>query len=1110
MKTTRSRWLVLIAALGLICASALAQSISGDLVGTIYDSTGAVVPNAAIVATNVATGISWTATSTSSGQYRINNLPIGSYNVFASAKGFSKATIKDVGIELNKTSTINVTMRVGQTSSVVEVAEAAVAIDTTTAQVQTSFESRQLVDLPAAANISNSGAGVLNLSLLTSGVSSAGSVGLNGPSVGGQRPRDNNYTVEGIDNNDKSVAMWMVTIPNDAVAEFSIMENQFSAEFGHSSGGQFNQVVKSGTNAYHGTLYEYMQNRDLNAADNLNVVGDNPLHPRLDNNRFGGNFGGPIKKDKLFFFFDYEYNPWGMASLTTPVYAPTAAGYATLNAMPGLSQTNLSQLEKYLPAAPTAVAANLAPNKVYPVVNGASIPIGLLSTAAPAFENEDSGVASVDYNISDKDNLRGRFILNRIGEIDTVSQLSNFFTTEPSHYYLATFSEYHNFSPSITNEFRLGYNRYSYSDPVGNQTFPGLSAFPNIALFDLALDLGPDDNAPQSGDQNMYQATDNITWVKGAHTLQFGVNAEHFIAPGVFVQYARGAYYYNDMATYLMDDAPDYYAGRGFMEGGGQTYYGNQTELGVYANDVWKLKPNFTVDLGLRYEHNTVPLSEQYQDVNAIYNVPGLITFGAPKASNLNFEPRVGLAWSPGTSGNTSIRAGFGINYDQVVDNFGMNALVNVVTNNYSNTNFLANGGITGPGIGSLGTPTEYIPDTKPPESIQWNIDVQHVFAQNYTLDVRYLGTRGLFLAVQDQINVQSVVTPQNALPLFYSTPSQATLNSLTSTLGSLSNTLNNGNYGCGGSILPAFAAAGFCNPITDEAPMGSSTYHGLATQLTRRMSNDLQFVAAWTWSHNIDDATAEVHTTDTTPRRPEDFQNLDAERASSALDHRHRISISAVYNAPFFSHSSNWIEKNVIGNWTVTPVYIYQTGSWATVQSATDANLNNDPAGDRAFVNPNGVAGTGSGSTPIDANGNPIILTGNPTVDAALLAKTVAYVANNPNAQYIQAGAGQLPNGGRNTVRLAPINDVDLCLTKNFNVNERMKFQFGAQFSNLFNHPQYTGSYVNDIATVNTAYLTSPGVLNSLTPGTSSFLDPNMAFSSNPRLMQLTAKFTF
>jgi carboxypeptidase family protein len=292
-------YVCLLSFISAFAAAVFGQSTSGELAGTIYDASGAAVSGAAVVANNPATGFSAGVTSTASGQYRIPNLPVGTYKLTVTAPGFTTAELTNLSVELNRTATANITVQVGQSVTAVEVSGAGTAIDTTTAQVSTTFDSRQMADLPITAT----GSGVINLSLLSAGVSTTGTVGVgSGPSVGGQRPRNNNFTVEGIDNNSKSVTGPLSTIPNDAVAEFTVLANQFSPEYGHSTGGQFNQVVKSGTNEYHGMLTEYLQNRNLNAGDQQFVVNKVELHPRFDDNRFGGNFGGPIRKNKLFFF----------------------------------------------------------------------------------------------------------------------------------------------------------------------------------------------------------------------------------------------------------------------------------------------------------------------------------------------------------------------------------------------------------------------------------------------------------------------------------------------------------------------------------------------------------------------------------------------------------------------------------------------------------------------------------------------------------------------------------------------------------------------------------------------------------------------------------------
>ncbi len=1105
-------WLgIVLTALFLFTPRVTAQLTSGNITGTVYDPTGATVPGAQVIVHNTATGSENTTITTGAGDYRFENLAVGAYTLFVNASGFTKSEVQNLTVQLNQTVTANIALKVGQASTTVEVSESAVAVDTTTAQIQTTFDAKQMADLPNTAT----GSGVLNLSLLQAGVATSGSVGVGtGPSIGGQRPRNNNFTVEGIDNNSGRVTGPLVSIPNDAVAEFTLVANQYSPDFGHSSGGQFNQVVKSGTNQFHGTLYEYFQNRNLNAADNLSAVSRTPLHPRFDDNRFGGTVGGPIKRNKLFFFFNYEYNPVGQAGAAGLIYAPTAAGYGTIAAAPGVNQTNLSILKQYAGTAATAVNQAVQP---YPVLStralgpeyvqattaagivGTPIQIGQISVASPNYANFETGVASIDYNISDKDALRGRFILNRTGAIDTAATFPAFFQTIPSNFYLFALSEYHNFTPTLINEFRAGYNRNSTDTPVGNQTFPGLDQFPNLVLNELnGLQIGPDPNAPQDGYQNTYQVTDNLTWTKGAHSFKFGFDGIREISPQTFTQRSRGDYEYNYLSDYLLDFSPDYLAQR---SQGFPIYWGNRNLFGWYANDTWRVRPNLTVNLGLRYEFDTVPAAENEQDLNAIASVPGLIEFHSPKPQTDNFMPRIGIAYSPGTSGKTSIRAGFGINYDVLFDNLGILSLppelsTTVDVTKSGTSNFLASAGIP-PGHPSANYTAAqaraltagFIPNVRRPESYQWNFGIEHEFGGNYIFETRYLGTRGLDLPVQDQLNIAPVVNASNALPLYWSMPNQATLNSLQNTLGPLLSFYNSP----AGGFAPAYYQSGFNGSIiTSYQPYGSSTYHGWANQLTRRFSNGLQFIGAYTWSHNIDNSTAEVFSTYATPRRPQDSQDVAADRSSSALDHRQRFSLEVIYDVPFFKHS-NWLMKNVLGNWEIAPIYTYQTGQPYTVQSGVDSNLNGDAAPDRASINPSGgTEGVGSGTTALSNSAG----------------ATVAYLVNNPNAQYAATPEGVIATAGRNTANFPPINDLDVTAAKRFNLTERMSIEFSARIFNLLNHPQYVNGNVSDVAPILTAAgaSTHPFYI----PTSANFSNPSEFFSSNPRSMVLALKLIF
>jgi hypothetical protein len=1074
-----------------------AQAISGDLVGTITDSSGATVPNATVTVTNTGTNVKSTATTNMSGEYRISNLLAGSYELTATATGFATSTLMGVAVQLNQTTTANVSLQVGQNIITVDVAAAGAMIDTTTAQIQNTYSTKQIADLPTTTGPQ----GVLNLSLLQAGVASNGGIGVGtGPSIGGQRPRNNNFTIEGVDNNNKSVTGPIVFIPNESIAEFTLLQNQFQAEYGHSSGGQFNTIVKSGTNEYHGTVYEYLQNRKLNALDQTFKNEGILSLPRYDQNHLGGNVGGPIRKNKLFFFGSFEYNPLGQASTPgSPVYAPTTAGYSTLASVPGVNQTNLGVMQQY------AVAPALTPGAPNIAIAGVSVPTGIIPIAAPNYTNYYYTVGSVDYTISDTDQVRGRLIYEREDAINTVADLPVFYTATPFRAYVATIAEYHAFNPHLTNEFRLGYQRQNQSEPVGNQTFPGLDAFPNLQFNNVNLQIGPNPNYPQATINNLYQGIENLSWIHGNHSFKFGTEFRDYISPELFIQSVRGNYEYSTVTNYLLDTTPDFLATRSV---GVTPYYGNQLATYSYIQDAWRARRNLTINLGLRYEYTTVPLGMQAQQLNALASVPGLITFKAPSASTHGFGPRIGIAYTPGQSGNTVIRAGFGIVTDVIFDNIGLNTVppefsTVVTVTGAGGTNFLKNGGITqSQGLAAL-TPAaarkvtaSYLPDQTLPYSINWNFAVQHVFAHDYTVEVRYTGTKGVHQILQTQLDRVSPVTPTQNIPTFMSAPSAATLASLPLTVG---------NLRAIGSLDPAYAAAGFASTITAYMPLGYTQYNGLSVQANRRFSRGLQFQGAYTWSHLIDNSTAEVASTYLTPRRPADFRNLAADKASSALDRRQRFTFTVVYDAPWYQQSRNWFLKNLVGNWEVAPIYTYESPEYFTPQSGVDSNLNGDSAPDRVIINPSGVAGTASTVIGLDRNGNQIA----PTAPNAQSNNIVAYEVKNPNARYIQAGPGAYANGGRNLEPTRPIDNVDVSIIKHFRAGpERFRVDLGAQALNLFNHPQFTPGNINNVALVTTAATAS--VLSYVQVSNQNFNNPTLAFGSEPRVVKVFARFNW
>ena len=1111
-----------------------AQVTTGTVRGVVTDQSGAVVPNATVTIMASNTKTSQTAQSGSGGEYQFNNLAVGPYTVTVqppSGSNFGTLTLSDVRVQLNQVTDVQAVLQPSEAQASVTVsASGAELVDSTTINLSRDFSSRQVVDLAQTGQI----AGIYNLALISPNVTSGGGVGVGtGGSVGGQRPRNNNFVVDGIDNNDKGVTGPQIYVSPESVAEFNVLTNQASAEFARSTGGQFITVTKSGSNDFHGTVFEFLRNRKLNAIDNLQTLSGitRDSNPRFDQNRFGFNIGGPLYipsfgeggrrtfpwsgKNKLFFFFQFERMGLGQAASPGNISAPTAEGIALLQNLSGVSATNLAVFRQFVPVAPTnnagtipVCAVNRDASGACPGGNQIAVPVGNIAFAAPNFQNNRNVVFNVDFVQSSKTEHHSRFIFNSGQTIDNAANFPDFFATVPTEGRLFSYTLIHNFTPKLTNETRLAYRRFLQRFPIpADLSFPGLDQFPNVTLDDLGINIGPDPGAPQFAIENSYQIVDQATYTHGQHAIKFGVDWRNIISPQSFVQRSRGDYQYPNLDLFLRDIQPSF----GERTVGQTSYYGNQQLFYAFAQDDWRIRPRFSLNLGVNYVYQQVPFSARLQTLNAIASVPGVLTFNEPRAQKKNFAPRVGFAYSPnfqsgllhaifGNADESSLRGSFAMAYDTIIDNFYILSLppqlaqtVDVGTN-FPGTplvtpNFLRNGGIPPTSVGTTTDPvaaraatSAFIPDQQVPYSLSWGLTYQREFHKDYALEVRYLGSRGVHLPTQSHINIQDVVsaTPGNFLPTFLSAPSQASLDSLTTTLDELESRDN---------VLPSFAKAGFTSPITAFLSNGNSTYHSGSASLTRRFSSGLQFSTAYTWSHLIDDSTAEVFSTVLSPRRVQDFQNLRPEKADSALDHRHRFVAYALYDLPFFKKSNNHLARTFLGGISTAATVSFETGSKATVLSGIDSNLNGDPAPDRTIINLSGVANTSSTVTPLLNSRGQI----------------VAYLANNPNAQYIQTGLGALSNAGRNTLQLRPIQNVDFSLFKNFALGEVRKIQLRVDLYNAFNHPQYVPGSVDGVDPIGT---TGVGQFN--TVGLNDFNIASHVFSSHPRVIQLALRFDF
>ena len=554
-------------------------------------------------------------------------------------------------------------------------------VDTTTTTLSKSFSERQVVEL-AQTNVGGAfGGGVNNLALLAPNVSSSGGVGVGtGGSVGGQRPRNNNFMIDGVDNNSKSVTGPLAYVSPETVSEFSLVQNQFSAEFARSTGGQFITVTKTGSNDFHGSAYGFFRNRYLNALDARQIeegfvreqnIPGTQFMPRFDYFRGGGNVGGPVilprfgeggpsiwnGKNKLFFFTSLERLQQRFGAPPAGITALTAPALATVAATAGISATNFGIYRDFVPVAAVNNAGTINFCRVRPDQNGlcstgnlVQLGVGTIQLPPPPqFNVQNNFVLNIDYVQSAKTQHRARLNWTNNQGIG-LAGLPIFNEPAPFLSRLFSYTLLHAFSSNLTNETRLAYRRSDQSAPVTTSfRFPGLdTTFPNIDLADLGVNIGPNGSYPQTAIENNYQVVNNVSYISGNHSLKFGGDFRQVISPQTFTQRARGDYNYSEAQFYFYDLTPDVLAQRSV---GDIVYYGTQRILYGFVQDDWRVRPNLTLNLGLNYSYQEVPAGAQMQEQNALSSVPGLLEFHAPVSQKKNFGPRVGFAYSGLSSG---------------------------------------------------------------------------------------------------------------------------------------------------------------------------------------------------------------------------------------------------------------------------------------------------------------------------------------------------------------------------------------------------------------------------------------------------------------------------
>jgi hypothetical protein len=651
---------------------------------------------------SVATGEMRSVISSDTGGFDFPNLLVAGYTLTAELPGFKKYTRENVQVSANTVSDVLVRLEIGIVTESVIVTAGEERVSLSSSQLL-GFSTKNVVNLPNPVPSGNPN----NFAILAPGTTTmSGGVGGQGGSIGGNRPKNNNFVVDGVDNNDPSTTGTLTPVIADAVEEFTLLTNQFNAEYGHSTAGQFITTTKSGTNQLHGGGWWYNQNRHTNSLDNLSA---GKTKPRYDWNRFGGQVGGPTPLNRLFFFTAYEYQNRTVAGTSSQITVPTAAGLATLQNLAGISGTGISPvnvdiLAKHVPLAP----AETTTKNVTDERTSTSVPIsmGTLLPFTPNFDRTHLFMGNTDYQAG-KHHLSGRYSVSHQSLIVSGTLPVPEFNSDGSlDTQRIVFSDVFVVGPRIVNEFRAGYNRNIESRPVNP---PGplatTDAFGNYNINDLTLFIGPSVN-PQSRKFHIYQFSNNTSVNFGSHTAKFGVEVRNIIGSTYdFLPRARGEYTWSTLDRFVRDMYPEILSIRGVGIG---SFAQNRTAYYGFGQDTWKINPRVTLEYGLRYEFTTTARDEDLQDLNQIADITSVrdevytpeltsnssllgtnifnslpayhqqailsrfgeqLLFRRPKADKNNFAPRLGVSWDPFGDGKTSVRAGVGIAHDVLYGN---------------------------------------------------------------------------------------------------------------------------------------------------------------------------------------------------------------------------------------------------------------------------------------------------------------------------------------------------------------------------------------------------------------------------------------------------------
>lgn len=1002
----------------LLAPSLRAQTTYGSIVGATRDASGAIIPGVRVTVVNDSTNVSFSAVTNDVGAYSFTTLPPGPYTLHAEAGGFRPVDITGIQLQVNQTIRHDLHMQIGQVTEKVEVNATLATLATDTSDVGQVINNKEIVELPL------NGRQYLQLASLTNGVVTSGSAG--GDNAGpnftsqGNRASNNSYLVGGIDTRIQRNNTYGLSISVDAIGEFKILQNAFAAEYGRGAS-VVTSTIRSGTNQYHGTLFEFVRNQIFDARYSYNFT--NTKTP-LRQNQFGFSFGGPIIKNKTFFFTNYEgerirQTNTGYGQMPLPEYFAGDLSKMTQKAKD--PDTGVLFPGNQIPASRITQFAK-AGQKYFRVPNGSPLPAYNYTGLTGTKRNGDQGTIKIDHNLSDKIRLDGfATFMERQDETPALNEYNGTISTMKSRpVWGAQYT--HIFSPTLLNNFRVGrfitnmYNGQNATtqNNVAVEEFALKNVRPESFAYGppgMAINLfqraGVPDWQPTGAEDWNLQFNDQLTMTRGRHTFKMGADMRWLswydlgwaIQNGTYT--FNGQYSTNPFADYLLG-LPSY--SQVALRGEGKySYTLKQGEFSYYAQDDWKISPELTLNYGLRYELVQFPL--EVDDALSNWDFPNHTMLFAGKdlprrllpTDKNNFSPRLGAAYNPKWSPKTVIRGGWAMMYG----NFRQyEAALQHFHPPYVNENFIYNdtprysytlqnlwpAPITDFKNGDLsGTTVNYLNDKAMPLSYQWNINVQRELPSNFLLQVGYVGNSGKDMQVRYDANQAVPMDPNHPTSINDRRP---------------------------------WKKLGF---VSANSSKGISSYHGLDLRLERRYFNGLSLIGTYTFMKQMGIRGVDNYTV---------MMIDNIQHSYGPEGNQHRSVISFVYDMPFgrgkrIANSVHPALNFIIGGWQTNGIVTFRSGGFLSA----DSSVNNGAGGRQ--------------QNRADATGQPANL----STDQRTTAKwfnTAAFI--DPSyTRFGTSGVGVILGPGAS--------NWDLSIFKNTRITEGTNLQFRTEMFNALNH---------------------------------------------------------